>query len=272
MMKTISILGCGWLGFPFAKNLLNKGWHVNGSTTSISKADTLRTAGIQPFIIDLNHIKSLDKTNFFASEYLLINIPPRHNFRQPKAYLPLMEKIESSPIKKIIFISSTSVYPTTNSIVTEADTDNISPDDNPLLGIERLFQKSQMQTTIVRFGGLIGEHRYPGRFFKPGKQIAGGTTPVNLIHLDDCIQLLDAVLEKECWNEVLNGVADTHPSKQDFYHVAAQQADMPTPHFLNDATQYKIVSNEKTKKILNLQFKHPDLIALMKNNALWKKS
>jgi UDP-N-acetyl-D-mannosaminuronate dehydrogenase len=32
-MKQISILGCGWLGLPLAKALLQKGFSVHGSKT-----------------------------------------------------------------------------------------------------------------------------------------------------------------------------------------------------------------------------------------------
>jgi 3-hydroxyisobutyrate dehydrogenase-like beta-hydroxyacid dehydrogenase len=32
-MTKISILGCGWLGFPLAKALLKDGFTVKGSTT-----------------------------------------------------------------------------------------------------------------------------------------------------------------------------------------------------------------------------------------------
>ena len=33
----VSILGCGWLGLPLAKSLIEKGFSVNGSTTSVEK-------------------------------------------------------------------------------------------------------------------------------------------------------------------------------------------------------------------------------------------
>ena len=33
-MKTISLLGCGSLGFPLATKLLQKGYYVKGSTTT----------------------------------------------------------------------------------------------------------------------------------------------------------------------------------------------------------------------------------------------
>ena len=47
-MTKISILGCGWLGFPLAKALLSKGLSVKGSTTSSEKLATLEKAGITP--------------------------------------------------------------------------------------------------------------------------------------------------------------------------------------------------------------------------------
>lgn len=52
-MTKISILGCGWLGFPLAKALLLKGFSVKGSTTSSEKLATLEKAGITPFLITL---------------------------------------------------------------------------------------------------------------------------------------------------------------------------------------------------------------------------
>ena len=51
--KKIAILGCGWLGLPLATSLLSKGYEVKGSTTSESKLDVLKNAGISPFQIQL---------------------------------------------------------------------------------------------------------------------------------------------------------------------------------------------------------------------------
>ena len=53
-MTKISILGCGWLGFPLAKALLSKGFSVKGSTTSIEKLAVLENVGIVPFLIALS--------------------------------------------------------------------------------------------------------------------------------------------------------------------------------------------------------------------------
>jgi 3-hydroxyisobutyrate dehydrogenase-like beta-hydroxyacid dehydrogenase len=52
-MTQISILGCGWLGLPLAKTLLENDFSVKGSTTSNDKLSLLENLGIQPFIIAL---------------------------------------------------------------------------------------------------------------------------------------------------------------------------------------------------------------------------
>ena len=40
-MTKISILGCGWLGLPLAKAIVENGFSVKGSTTSSEKIATL---------------------------------------------------------------------------------------------------------------------------------------------------------------------------------------------------------------------------------------
>jgi len=44
--KQIAVLGCGWLGFPLAISLIEKGYLVKGSTTSESKLSDLKSKGI----------------------------------------------------------------------------------------------------------------------------------------------------------------------------------------------------------------------------------
>ena len=64
-MKKISILGCGWLGLPLAKSLIEKGFSIKGSTTSEEKLQVLQNAGIQPFLISIKFDKVVgDVVNF----------------------------------------------------------------------------------------------------------------------------------------------------------------------------------------------------------------
>jgi len=271
MIKTISILGCGWLGLPFGQYLIDKGWIVKGSTTTPGKQEQLRASQIKPYIIKLDEIETCPNVDFFTSEYLLINVPPSKAFRQAEAYDPLIDQINATGIKKVILVSSTSVYQSQNSTVAEESTDEMPKGANAILDIERTFKKEAFDTTIIRFGGLIGGQRYPGRFFKADSTVKGAHTPVNLIHLDDCIQTLDAVITQNIWGETINGVADTHPTKKEFYTLASQLKNRALPQFIEDESPFKIVSNYKLKNKLGVQLRHPDLMAMLKDSKLWKE-
>ena len=201
MKNNISILGCGWLGFPLALTLTKKGCSIKGSITSEIKVEKLKSNGVQPFIIDLSNREN-EFEKFLNSEVLIIAIPSKSiaDFKN------LISHIEKSKIKTILFISSTSVYPNSNSIVTE----NSLIKKNPLSEIELLFKtNTNFKSTILRFGGLIGYDRKPGNFFKNGKAINYPDAFVNLIHRDDCIQIIKELIAKNIWNKTLNACTDT---------------------------------------------------------------
>ena len=54
-MKTISLLGCGKLGFPLALDLLETGYHIKGSTTTPSKIEKLEQSGITPYLLNIEY-------------------------------------------------------------------------------------------------------------------------------------------------------------------------------------------------------------------------
>ena len=78
MKQKISIIGCGWLGFPLAKALIDKGYSVKGSTTSEAKLSKLKAANIDDFLIQLTAEGMVgDNKDFLADSHtIIINIPP----------------------------------------------------------------------------------------------------------------------------------------------------------------------------------------------------
>jgi nucleoside-diphosphate-sugar epimerase len=253
MLPTISILGCGWLGFPLAQSLIKKGFHVNGSTTSADKIGVLNAAGIEPFLINLENLQ-INIDEFLKSEILIVAIPSKNI----PAFKNLLLKIEKSEVRNVIFISSTSVYGDAAGIVTEDFAVN-----GVHAEIEALFKNcSFLATTILRFGGLIGGERHPGKFFK-NRVIPEPDARVNMIHRDDCIAIIERVIKKNVWGKVFNCCADTHPTKLEFYTKSALDLGIEAPEFAErNSKDYKIISNEKVKKILNFIFKYPDLMNL----------
>ena len=253
MKNNISILGCGWLGLPLALTLTKNGYSIKGSTTSEIKVKLLNNNGVQPFIIDLSNRES-EFEEFLNSEVLIIAIPSKNIV----GFKNLISHIENSKIKNILFISSTSVYPNSNSIVTEEHLIY----KTPLSEIELLFKtNTNFKSTILRFGGLIGYDRKPGNFFKNGKIINYPDAFVNLIHRDDCIQIIKEIIAKNIWDKTLNACADTHPKKRDFYAKEFKKEGRNNPTFNELASnEYKIINSDQLKSILNYNFIYSDLM------------
>jgi len=253
MNNKISVFGCGWLGEPLAISLIQKGFSVKGSTTSNAKIPMLTSKGINSFLLNLESISSSIQS-FLIADVLVINIPSK----DITSFKNLVSFIEKSTVQKVVFISSTSVYPNSEEIITEK-----SPvKECALVEIEQLFQLNpHFETTIIRFSGLIGYSRKPGNFFKNGKTIPNPEGLVNMIHQDDCISIIEQVIIQNCWNEIFNACADTHPTRRAFYTKSFLDIGLNKPFFNeNDHKEIKIVSNKKLKKVLNFEFKYPDLL------------
>ncbi len=269
--RTVSILGCGWLGVPLGRFLADRGFLVKGSVTNADKFDSLKTAGISPFrvLIDETGIET-DNTSFFETDVLIISIPPRRiegiERIFPAQVAQLIPVILKYGIRKVIFISSTSVYPENGQKAKE--TDVLSPDKasgKALVLAENLLRNLiDFETTIIRFGGLIGADRNPARFLlKSGMPIAN--VPVNLIHQDDCIGIIVAIIEQELWGETLNACCPEHPMKRDFYGKAAEVSGLPVPDISDQDEAYKIVDSSKLKSLLKYKFKYKSPLNYLEN-------
>ncbi len=231
------------------------GYSVKASTTSTNKVSQIAKLKADPFIIDIENISS-NIQSFLKSKILIINITSK----SIGGFQSLLQEIEQSDIENVLLVSSTSVYDNQNKTISESDDNELS--NKPLVIIENLFRNSsKVVTTIVRFAGLIGNNRHPGRFFSRGNFVIDPDSFVNLIHLDDCITIISQILQKGIWNEVFNCCADTHPTKRDYYTKAAKSIGVVTPVFgTSDSKSFKIISNEKVKRHLNYTFLHADLM------------
>lgn len=259
--RKISVLGGGWLGYPLAKMINEIGSNVNLATRSEKRLDsykgTIEKTNIATFLVDIENIQD-DIDEFISADILIVNVTNKNI----PAFGDLIKVIEKSPIKHVMFISSTSVYPDNNSIISEDD--GIELTDHPLSQIENLFkQATTFTTTVVRFSGLIGYERHPGRFFRNGKTIKNAQAKVNLIHRDDCLNILVQIINDDVWQESFNVCSDAHPNKQEFYTYAAESlGGEPAKCDVETTPLFKIIDNTKIKNKLNYQFIYPDVMAL----------
>jgi len=243
----VSIVGFGWLGEPLAMSLKEKGYQVKGSTTSTEKLNSLKDKGLETYLLKFTpHPVGQTFQKLFETDILFINIPPARR-SQPDSFHPEQIKYIKAlalqyKIPHIIYTSATSVYPDNNQLATEADL--VLKDDNPALyAAEQLLWKDKAyDLTVIRYGGLLGVDRIPGRYFS-GKENITGNTPVNYIHRDDAVALAEWVIENGLWNETYNGVAPIHPIRKDIYEKNAAELGFAPP------ASYADTGKEKWKEI-----------------------
>mgnify|MGYP006195368277 FL=1 len=267
-MTQISILGCGWLGLPLAKSLLQNGFSIKGSTTSLEKISLLESEGITPFLVRLEEQQiSASVADFLAdSQILIINIPPKLRGGSTENFVAkittLLPFIENSTVEKVLFVSSTSVYGEDNEFVSEVTVLNPDTEGGRQLAIvENILQKnSRFQTTILRFGGLISDDRNPVRFLSGRENIENPDAPINLIHQDDCIGIIEKIIALNSWDETYNAVAPFHPTRQEYYTQKATELNLALPKFaaLNTIVG-KTILNNKLIEVLEYSFIKPTL-------------
>ncbi len=256
-MNKIAVLGCGWLGFPLAKELVKNGYIVKGSTTSKEKVDVLLTENIDAYQIDITNINPSFLISFFKVDELIITVPPKGN-DYSNNLLKLKPFIEKSPIKRVFYTSSISVYGNVKGIITE-DTicKPITERAKQITLVEQQFlQNSNFSTIILRLGGLIGNNRHPA-FYVSNKVLKTSNEYINLIHLDDCIAVIKQLLQTSIKTELFNLVSPYHPTKGIYYTQYCEKLGIPSPIINNLAvTKGKKISSTKISTLLNYSFKN----------------
>ncbi|WP_107039078.1 NAD(P)-binding domain-containing protein [Brumimicrobium mesophilum] len=255
--KIYGVVGCGWLGLPMAKKWIQEQKTVQGSTTSKDKIEKLEKEGI------VGHILDSEKTNeeikwLSELDYILLNIPPS-NLKEE--YGNFMMKIvkQLKPTAKIVFISSTSVYANNNQEVTEeAELEGTRRNSAYIINAEKALEDfAKDRLTIVRFSGLVGGDRNPAKYMT-GRTISGGEEPVNLIHQEDCMGIIEHIIENSIWGKIFNGSAEMHPSKEEYYTFAAKKLNIEPPTFDEKNKDYKIIDGSKITEKFRYEYQHKD--------------
>ncbi|MFN3403239.1 MAG: SDR family NAD(P)-dependent oxidoreductase [Cytophagaceae bacterium] len=261
--NTISILGCGWLGLPLAKKLVNQGYLVKGSSTSETKLTILQEWNIKPYLIKFK--PDIDgSADFFDAATLIVSIPPslRNNSGEYfiQQVLNLANCISFSSISNVIYTSSTSIYPELNREMHEDDITSVESSASPFLyRAEEIFSSLENQNvTILRLGGLTGYDRLLVKYFAGKKGLTNGNEKINLLHRDDAIDVLINFISSPEKSGIYNVVSPAHPTKSEFYTFLAKKYGLEQPEFIENASPWKTISASKLIKELNFKFKFPD--------------
>lgn len=249
----VSILGCGWSGLPLAANLAKDGYTVKGSVTSPGRMATLAMKGVIPFRVVTGMELEADRLDdFLRADALVVTLPPPRMEGIPdyhlKAHSAIVKAIRSSDIQTVVLYSSTSVYPELNTVVVETDAQRIisSHSGVAMIDIERIYNGlTDRRVVVLRFGGLIGPDRHPGRFMQHKTLITQSEAPVNVVHLDDVVAATRFVIAHEKASGEFNVCAPETSIRRQFYTKAISALGSSIPAFDEKAEPWKKVSSNR---------------------------
>lgn len=267
-MKSVSIVGLGWLGLPLARYLKNLGWEVKGSKRTHEGVEQMRLLRLETYHLELTpeiNADPDDLTELLSVDALIINIPPSQYFFDLEHYVQGVKNVVNEAllhnVNHLIFISSTSVFPDVSGEFDESSQPQPTSEvGKALVEIENwLFGLQDIDVDIIRFAGLVGDDRHPVHSLAGKENLKQGNTPVNLVHLDDCARAVQLLLETPSYQRLYHLSAPEHPSRAEYYTQTAEKLGLNPPHFLCDETDpHRIIHANKICDELEFVYQYPD--------------
>ncbi|EKO3607572.1 NAD-dependent epimerase/dehydratase family protein [Vibrio metschnikovii] len=239
-MQRIAIIGAGWLGQPLIQHLKQQNYYVCASRTSLSGVEQLHAQGVDGFVCQLPDAPQLVEALLnFRCDALIGCFPPGfrkgHGTDYQASWQTLVNAAQQAGIRKIIMISSTSVYPDQAETMREEDASLVQCEQNSMfsekakimLCAEQAVIDSGIEYAILRCSGLIGPNRHPARFALRLSQVSD-QAPANMVHQYDVLQAITFSLS-EINNHIINVTTPTTVSKAEFYRAALSAVQSPHP-------------------------------------------
>ncbi|ODA34332.1 hypothetical protein A8L45_07205 [Veronia pacifica] len=247
-----------------ALHLKEKGHRVTGTKRTEEGAESIRSLGIPCREFHISRPpESGQADDLFNADTVLINIPPgRKNLELQQFFQDIksvIDRVKQSDVRQIIFISTTSVYGELTGKVTEATPSQpVTASGEVHHDIEQYIQQQLGERgVILRLAGLVGGDRHPVKYLAGRTGISQGEKPVNLIHRDDCVTAITAIIEKEIKGKVMLLCSPDHPSRADFYTWAASEMQLSPPQFERNGNDGKYIDGTSTINMLKLTLKYP---------------
>ncbi|MCC5921319.1 MAG: NAD(P)H-binding protein [Cyclobacteriaceae bacterium] len=255
----ICIIGCGWVGEAFADECLKKNLHVAGSSRSTEKLARFKEKGILPLHINLEGETTI-KLPFKTIDFLVIAIPPGRKMfgdeKHPKQMQQLKEALENTDVRQLVYISSTSVYPSEPNHYNE-DSSTVGGAEAIKAG-EKIAKEISTNCTILRAGGLMGYDRRVGRYFAGKEGTIKVSGVVNYVHRDDVVQALFKVMENLPLSETFNLVSPVNANKEEVIQRSCERLGLEAPQMDYDPYERRIVSGERISDVLAFKYQHSD--------------
>jgi len=254
--NTVVILGCGWLGQIVGTALVKNGSTVYGSFRRTAVEEKLKHKGIHGFELDFNNSTTLPAHILEKATHVLTFITPSASTSQPYHDLlhNLLQQFRNDV--RVIFSSSTGVYPKTTGTYTEDfEIDPSLP--NRLFPAERTLQALLGdRLTILRLAGLIGPERHPAYSLSGRAMKDDGSNPVNLIHSNDIVSAIELLIENDYFGDTYNLCSPEHPPKKEYYSEAANYFGIEPPVFGESHAVKRLIEGNCIEKYTSFRYSH----------------
>ncbi len=291
--RRVAIIGCGYVGSALAQALAGAGHDVVATATTAGRAEEFDALGARLELLDIADVDRLCTILADRDTVYLTIAPKRRGQDYREIYLAgarnLIAASRETGVRRIIYTSSTRVYGQDDgSWVDEAsptepkdeparillEAENALLDAGPR-GLKPAAQKKapilrrkgarevgvdSLCVTVLRLSGIYGPGRDPTPRIeaRAGTERADGGKYINLIHRDDVVAAMVALLETQ-HHGVLNLSDDQSEPRRLLYDRVIAEAGLDPIHW-NDDTQRpsgKRVRNDLVKKTLDLRLRYP---------------
>lgn len=280
-IKTLLILGCGYVGNKLAQAAIAQNINVKATVRNQAAADILCKQGIDALVND--NPANLNPAWLADCDALLDSIPLHYDEqRQPcetqsRWVYTLTKKLPS--LQWAGYLSATSVYADSGGDWIDEASTHFSTNAR---GVERLNAEQAWLTStapaeVFRLAGIYGDERNIIAKLKAGNYKTVAWQPAhysNRIHVDDIVATLIAAMQKPKAGRMMNLSDDAPCPHVDYVCTLAEMVGAPQPivltpkeaaaqmpaAYLSFFQDNKRISNQKLHQQLRAKLKYPSFI------------
>ncbi|MDQ7003525.1 MAG: SDR family oxidoreductase [Ghiorsea sp.] len=275
-IKTLLILGCGYVGSKLAQACLAKGINIKATVRHQEAADAFNHRGIHAVV--QHNPAFLDSEWLADCDAVLDSIPlsyaeQRQPFETQSSWVkPLIEKLPA--LKWAGYLSATSVYADSGGHWIDERNTNFSTSSRGVkrLQAEHTWLTSHAPAEVFRLAGIYGDERNIVSKLMAGHYKTVAWQPAhysNRIHVDDIVAALMAAMQQPKRGRIIN-LSDDEPCPHVEYvcslagMIGAPQPIILSPEEAGEQMSAAYLSFFQDNKRISNQKLHQDLLPQLK--------
>ncbi|KAK4748222.1 hypothetical protein SAY87_014808 [Trapa incisa] len=279
------ILGVGYVGKFFGRQLINDGWVVSGTCKNANKVKELDNEGFDISLFDANKPEMSVLSSMNDYSHLLVSIPPVAQIGDLMLQQEniLRGTLKGESLRWLCYLSSTSVYGDCSGELVDEDYPA-----NPSRGTAKLRLDAErgwldlgkylgVSTLVFRLGGIYGPGRsavdtiISKKSMTDSQKMRSSKQYTSRVHVEDICQALMASMSTPQSSRIYNIVDDDPAPREEVFGFAWDMVmkkwpllqansslEITRPHAIGTgSSDEKRVSNARMKRELGVRLVHP---------------